>query len=75
MHTTMQPPAIAQIATGVQYAKNIITFGWPALGPAIALSSCALVLICLRWLTRLFIIRKVGLDDWLLSAAMVSPAP
>lgn len=45
---------------------------WPALAPALSLSIIAAILVALRWFTRVFIVRKTGVDDWLISVSMVS---
>ncbi|KAF1981378.1 hypothetical protein K402DRAFT_467564 [Aulographum hederae CBS 113979] len=60
------------------YAEESLTeafsldgIGWHALAPAIAFTTLALFAMCLRWYTRIGILRALGLDDILLTVAMI----
>jgi len=47
-------------------------YGWQALGPASAFTGLAIVILSLRWYTRVVLVRQVGPEDFVVSAAMVS---
>ena len=46
--------------------------GWQALGPAIVCMILAVIVVALRWCTRLSLTRRVGLEDYLITVALVA---
>lgn len=46
--------------------------GWTALGPAIAFSLVATLVVALRWYTRSRLVRIIGLDDYVILLSLVS---
>ena len=54
-----------------QAAKSPIGINWHVLGPAVALTTLAVVFVCLRWYTRLCLLHRIGLEDWLVTIAVV----
>jgi hypothetical protein len=56
---------------GVLSAKGPADIGWHALGPAIALTAMAFATVVLRWYSRAIITRRVGLEDTLITLALL----
>jgi hypothetical protein len=48
-----------------------VAIGWRALGPGVAVTSLALIVLSLRWYTKLKLTGNVGPDDFLISLSMV----
>jgi len=46
----------------------------PLVVNSIVWTTLALIAISLRLFTRAFVIKKLGVDDWLMTGAMVGPA-
>ncbi len=45
--------------------------GWQALGPAIACTALAVIVVTMRWYTRWKVADCVGLDDYVIFISMV----
>jgi hypothetical protein len=68
------PSEISQTSMGPDSlgdADHPTDISWSSLGPALVLSSLAMILVVLRWYTRVSIVGKVGVDDYFLTVAMV----
>lgn len=59
-------------ASSVTAAEAPSGIGWQALGPAIACTILAVIVVMLRWYIRLSLTRRVGLEDYLITVALVS---
>lgn len=46
---------------------------WEVFYYTLAFTILAAVALCFRWYTRAVIVRKIGVEDWLLTAAQVRP--
>lgn len=53
-------------------AKDI---GWQALGPAIACTALATIIVAIRWYTRLKLSCSHGLDDFVITLSLVRTRP
>lgn len=70
--TKMPPSSIWSVpANATQEALAPINIGWQVLGPATMFCSLALLMVLARWYTKIFIVRKTGPEDLLISLAMV----
>jgi len=68
----MPPSPLWPVPTNAtQEALAPINIGWQVLGPATTLCSLAFLIVLARWYTRIFIVRTAGLEDVLISLAMV----
>jgi hypothetical protein len=45
--------------------------GWGALGPAIAFTALSIFVVCLRWYARARLVRRIGLDDYVILLSLV----
>jgi len=59
-------------ASSVTVAEAPSDIGWQALGPAIACTILAVIVVMLRWYIRLSLTRRVGLEDYLITVALVA---
>ncbi|CZT21790.1 uncharacterized protein RCC_07656 [Ramularia collo-cygni] len=55
--------------TAVEFEDGDV--GWQALGPAIALTTVSSVVVGLRWYARCKIVRRVGLDDYIILISLI----
>ena len=74
-YPTKMPPSQLWFvaANATQEALAPIDIGWQVLGPATTICSLAFLVVLARWYTRIFIVRTAGLEDVLISLAMVCP--
>jgi hypothetical protein len=66
--SALGPPPASPV-TVVEAPSDI---GWQALGSAIACTILAVIVVMLRWYIRLSLTRRVGLEDYLITAALVA---
>ncbi|OCK81004.1 hypothetical protein K432DRAFT_296485 [Lepidopterella palustris CBS 459.81] len=65
MSASRPPPT-----SSVMAAEAPSDIGWQALGPAIGCTMLAIVVVILRWYTRIVLIRRVGLEDYFITVAL-----
>jgi hypothetical protein len=60
------------LASSVTVAEAPSDIGWQGLGPVIACTVLAVIVVMLRWYIRLSLTRRVGLEDYLITVALVA---
>lgn len=56
---------------GSQDVKHPTNIGWPTFAIALSLCSVAFIAVTLRWWTRIALVKKVGVDDALITCSLV----